>query len=246
MTSAPATLACRNLTKTFGGVTALRDVSLKVSTGEVLGIIRPNGSGKSTLFNVLSGELRPTAGEVAWAGTRIDGRAAYAVASMGIVRTYQSASVFPALTVRESMQFAHWAAGTKVGLPIDKVAALTGLHDQMHQHCGALPYGYQKLLGVALGLLTAPRILLLDEPAAGLNQAEVRRFLQLIRDIRGVADIGIGIIDHDMSLVMPACDRIAVLNFGTLVALGTPAEIQRNETVLAIYLSGDVRTDASR
>jgi branched-chain amino acid transport system ATP-binding protein len=234
VTSAPAILACRNLTKTFGGVTALRDVSLEVSTGEVLGIIGPNGSGKSTLFNVLSGELRPTAGEVAWAGTRIDGRAAYAVASMGIVRTYQSASVFPALTVRESMQFAHWAAGTKVGLPIDKVAALTGLHDQMHQHCGALPYGYQKLLGVALGLLAAPRILLLDEPAAGLSSGEsteMTRFLQKL-------DPGLAIllIEHDMDVVFDIAEEISVLHFGAVLETGTPKQIHSSKRVQEIYL----------
>ncbi len=246
MRSARATLICKSLTKTFGGVTALRDVDLDVSTGEVLGIIGPNGSGKSTLFNVLSGELRPTAGQVFWKERRIDGSTPFAVASMGIVRTFQSASVFPALTVRESMGFAHWLAGAKTTLAVDTVADLTGLSEHLDQECNALAYGHQKLLGVALGLLTGPRILLLDEPAAGLNQSEVRRFLQLIRDIRGLVDIGIGIIDHDMSLMMPACDRIAVLNFGTLVALGTPAQIQRDETVLAIYLSGDVRTDAPR
>jgi branched-chain amino acid transport system ATP-binding protein len=240
------TLSCRNLSKSFGGVAALRDISLDFSTGQVLGVIGPNGSGKSTLFNVLSGELRPTGGEVRWAGSRIDGRPAYSTANMGIVRTYQSASVFPALTVIESMEFARWAGGNKDGLSLADVVSLTGLGDLLDQECGALPYGYQKLLGVALGLLTTPKILLLDEPAAGLNQAEVRRFLQLIRDIRAKTDIGIGMIDHDMSLMMPACDRIAVLNFGTLIALGTPSEVQCDDTVLAIYLTGDVRNDTSR
>lgn len=243
--NAPHFLQCHGLTRRFGGVTALRDVALTMSSGEVLGVIGPNGSGKSTLFNVLSGELRPSAGEVVWQGKRIDGERAYAIAQMGIVRTYQTASVFPGLTVRESMEFARWNARRRSPRAIDEVATLTGLRDLMNMRCGELPYGHQKLLGVALGILTAPQLLLLDEPAAGLNQVEVRRFLQLIRDLRSGFDIGIGIIDHDMSLIMPACDRIAVLNFGTLIALGTPAEIQNNEQVLNIYLAGDLRHGAA-
>jgi ABC-type branched-subunit amino acid transport system ATPase component len=243
--SAPCLLQCNGLTRRFGGVTALRDVALTISCGEVLGVIGPNGSGKSTLFNVLSGELKPTAGEVVWQGRRIDGRPAYAIAQMGIVRTYQTASIFPGLTVRESMEFARWTARRKSPRPIHEIATLTGLQDLMDQPCCELPYGHQKLLGVALGILTAPQLLLLDEPAAGLNQVEVHRFLQLIRALRAALDIGIGIIDHDMNLIIPACDRIAVLNFGTLIALGTPAEIQNNEQVLNIYLTGDLRHGAA-
>jgi branched-chain amino acid transport system ATP-binding protein len=237
-------LSCRDLTVRFGGVTALSDVCLDFHVGEIVGVIGPNGSGKSTLFNVLSGGLRPTLGEVRWEGRTIHRLAPHRVASRGIVRTFQSASVFPALSVRESMAFARWTARTRGGRSIDDVADLTGLSMLMETPCGALSYGHQKILGVALGLLTAPRLLLLDEPAAGLNQAEVGRFLLLIRDLRSVHDVGIGIVDHDMSLIMPACDRIAVLNFGNLVALGTPAQIQADQTVLDIYLTGDLRRDA--
>jgi branched-chain amino acid transport system ATP-binding protein len=237
----PRTLECNGLTRRFGGVIALRDVNLNLSCGEVLGVIGPNGSGKSTLFNVLSGELKPSGGEVIWQGKRIDREPAYAVARLGIVRTFQTASVFPDLTVKESLEFARWSARKKRGTSIQDIATLTGLQDFMEQRCRTLSYGHQKLLGVALGVLTSPHLLLLDEPAAGLNQIEVGQFLRLIRDLRAALDIGIGIIDHDMSLVMPACDRIAVLNFGTLVAVGSPAEIQSNEQVLNIYLSGDLR-----
>lgn len=239
-----ATLTCRNLTMRFGGVTAIDRVDLDFPAGKVVGVIGPNGSGKSTLFNVLSAELSPTEGEVTWAGKRIDGLAPHAVARLGVVRTFQSASVFPALTVRESLAFAHQTSTARDARSIDEVVTLTGLGELLDLPCKSLPYGHQKILGVALGLLTAPRLLLLDEPAAGLNQAEVRRFLRLIQDIRLTHEIGIGIIDHDMGLIMPACDRIAVLNFGHLVALGTPAEIQSNQDVLDIYLSGDLRGDA--
>lgn len=238
------TLSCQNITKKFGGVTALSGVSLDFPTGEIVGVIGPNGSGKSTLFNVLSAEFKPTHGQVMWADRRIDTLPSHQVAALGVVRTYQSASVFPALTVRESMEFAHWTARSRGGRNIAEVAKLTGLVDSMDSLCSALAYGHQKILGVALGLLTAPRLLLLDEPAAGLNQAEVARFLRLIQDIRAEHDIGIGIIDHDMGLIMPACDRIAVLNFGTLIAVGTPGEIQTNQSVLDIYLTGDLRDDA--
>ncbi len=237
-------LSCRHLTKRFGGVTALDDVDLDFPCGEIVGVIGPNGSGKSTLFNLLSCDLRPTAGEVSWDGRRIDGQAPHRVARLGIVRTFQSASVFPELSVRESLAFAHWTARARGARTIREVAALTGLAELMDVPCRTLPYGHQKILGVALGLLTAPRLLLLDEPAAGLNQTEVRRFLRLIQDIRSTQEIGIGIIDHDMGLIMPACDRIAVLNFGHLVALGAPADIQSNQAVLDIYLSGDLRRDA--
>lgn len=238
-------LACRNVTMQFGGVTALNNVSLDFPANQVVGVIGPNGSGKSTLFNVLSAERRPTKGEVTWAGKRIDGLPPYRVASLGVVRTYQSASVFPDLTVQESMAFAHWTARKQKGKSIAEVADVTGLTEFQNVSCRSLPYGHQKILGVALGLLTQPSLLLLDEPAAGLNQGEVSRFLRLIRDIRATHDIGIGIIDHDMNLIMPACDRIAVLNFGNLIAIGTPAEIRGNQSVLDIYLSGDMRSDAS-
>lgn len=237
-------LSCHNVTMRFGGVTALSDVSLQFPRGQVIGVIGPNGSGKTTLFNILSAELRPSAGEVLWQGRRVDGLAQHRVAALGIVRTYQSATVFPELTVRESMAFARWISQSRAGRSIADIAELTGLAELMDEQCRALPYGHQKILGVALGLLTAPTLLLLDEPAAGLNQAEVRRFLRLIHDIRATHDIGLGIIDHDMNLIMPACDRIAVLNFGTLLAVGTPAEIQQNQAVLDIYLSGDMRADA--
>lgn len=237
-----AVLSCRNLTMRFGGVTAVQDLSLEFPVGRVTGVIGPNGSGKTTLFNMLSGDLRPTAGEVHWNGRRISGTPAHRVAAAGVVRTYQSATVFPNLTVRESMQFAAWTA-SRGGRPIAEVAELTGLAPFMDELGRSLPYGHQKILGVALALLTAPRMLLLDEPAAGLNGVEVRRFLRLLQDIRAAHQVGIGIIDHDMGLVMPACDRIAVLNFGTLVAVGTPAEIQANQAVMDVYLSGDLRDD---
>jgi branched-chain amino acid transport system ATP-binding protein len=237
-------LSCRNVTMRFGGVTALNNVSLDFPANQVVGVIGPNGSGKSTLFNVLSAERRPTQGEITWAGQRIDGLPPYRVASLGIVRTYQSASVFPELTVRESMEFAHWTARKRGGRSIAEVAEITGLTKFTNETCRSLPYGHQKILGVALGLLTKPALLLLDEPAAGLNQAEVSRFLRLIKDIRATHEIGIGIIDHDMNLIMPACDRIAVLNFGNLIAIGTPAEIRSNQSVLDIYLTGDMRSDA--
>lgn len=238
------TLVCRDLTMRFGGVTAVDNVSLEFPVGQVTGVIGPNGSGKTTLFNLLSAELRPTHGQVTWQGRRVSDLRTFKVAALGIVRTYQSATVFPQLSVRESMSFAQWIARERGGPDPVQVAELTGLVPFMDEMGGSLPYGHQKILGVALALLTAPKMLLLDEPAAGLNQAEVRRFLQLIHDIRSAQKIGIGIIDHDMSLIMPACDRIAVLNFGHLIAQGTPAEIQANQDVLEIYLSGDMRTDA--
>lgn len=240
--SAPM-LQCCGVTMRFGGVTAVQDLSLDFQVGQVTGVIGPNGSGKTTLFNVLSGDLRPSAGDVHWEGRRISGMPAHRVAAGGVVRTYQSATVFPDLTVRESMDFAAWTARKRGGRSIGEVAELTGLTEFMQERGRSLPYGHQKILGVALALLTAPRMLLLDEPAAGLNSVEVRRFLRLIQDIRAAHQIGIGIIDHDMSLIMPACDRIAVLNFGTLVAVGTPAEIQSNQAVMDVYLSGDLRND---
>ena len=237
-------LSCSGIGMRFGGVTALEGVSLEFPVGQVTGVIGPNGSGKTTLFNVLSGELKPSAGQVSWGGLSIGGLPPFKVASRGVVRTYQSATVFPDLTVRESMDFAAWTARRRGGRGIAEVAELTGLAPHMEERGRSLPYGHQKILGVALALLTAPRMLLLDEPAAGLNAGEVRRFLRLIHDIRAAHQIGIGIIDHDMGLIMPACDRIAVLNFGHLVAVGTPAEIRQNEAVLDIYLRGDLRSHA--
>lgn len=239
-------LSCENLSKSFGGVQALRGIDLQITGAEILGVIGPNGSGKSTLFNILSGELKPSGGRVMWRGQRLDGIPPHRVARSGIVRTFQSASVFPELSVRESLDFARWTARKHLPRTTAEVAEMTGLAGVLDQPCRALAYGHQKLLGVALGVLTAPSLLLLDEPAAGLNQVEVRRFLDLIRTLHTELKIGIGLIDHDMGLVMAACQRIAVLNFGTLIAIGTPAEIRRNDEVLSVYLSGDLRDAPDR
>lgn len=233
----PAVLRCRGITKAFGGVTALRGVDFDVRTDETVGVIGPNGSGKTTLFNVLVGSVRPTAGEVHWRDERITGAPPHRIARAGVVRTFQGASVFPTFTARAAVE-----AAARGGADVDAVVDLVGLTAVANELSGALPYGHQKLLGVAMALASAPALLLMDEPAAGLNSREVRSFLDLIARIRRDLSIGVAIIDHDMTLIMPACDRVVVLDHGEVLAVGAPSDVQRDRRVLDSYLGRDVRT----
>jgi ABC-type branched-subunit amino acid transport system ATPase component len=221
----------------YGGVIALHDVSLTVAPGTTLGLIGPNGAGKTTLINATTGIAALSAGTIALAGRRIDGLAPNRIARAGIARTYQNIRLFGALDVRTNLAAGAYARAGR----LDDVAARELLeragiaHVPLDALASALPYGDQRRLEIARALAAQPSIVMLDEPAAGMNPTETAR---LVETIRAIARTGIGIllIEHDMTLVRAACDHVVVLNFGQVLARGTPAEIARDPAVVEAYL----------
>ena len=250
---APVLLDIRTLSMNFRGLKALRDVSLTVAEGEIRGIVGPNGSGKTTLFNVVSGIYRPTAGEVFIGGHRSTGARPHAVAQAGVARTFQNLRLFRALTVRDnilvaldrtriwaSWRYALWQIGVwrydqRLRADADAVLERFGLTDFAGNLPGALPYGTQRRVEMARAMARRPRLLLLDEPAAGLNGEEVRQLGEIVRSIRA-SGVTVVVIEHNMSLVMSLCDRITVLSSGAVIAEGLPADVALAPQVIEAYL----------
>jgi branched-chain amino acid transport system ATP-binding protein len=229
-------LEVEGVTVRFGGHTALRDVSLAAEAGQVTGLIGPNGAGKTTLFNVVTGLQRPLQGEV-----RIDGRpvtrlAPHRRARLGLARTFQRLELFSLLTVRENLALA--AAQRRPGRPDvdpDELLGLIGLGDVADVRSDELPTGQARLVELGRALATRPRVLLLDEPASGQDERETEAFRHVLAEVaaRGVAVV---LVEHDVQLVMQACQVVHVLDVGSILAVGTPDEIQRNQAVLDAYL----------
>jgi branched-chain amino acid transport system ATP-binding protein len=239
-------LRASSVSRSFEGVRALSDVSLEVHRHEVVGLIGPNGAGKSTLVNVLSGFDFPTEGSVELAGRRVTGWSAHRRARAGLARTFQHSRSFRDLTVRENVEVA--ALGVRSGprkarRRADDLLELLGLADQAAAPAGALAHGDERRLGVARALATEPTFVLMDEPAAGLPEAEVPDFAAVVRSVRDDHGAGVLLIDHNMALVMDVCDRLQVLDQGRTLAEGTPAEIRRNLDVAAAYLGEPAVTD---
>jgi branched-chain amino acid transport system ATP-binding protein len=218
-------------------VRALREVTLEVHRHEVVGLIGPNGAGKSTLVNVMTGFDAPTTGTIELEERNITGWSAHRRGRAGIARTFQHSRSFRGLTVRENVEVAALGAGAGArrarerAIDLLQVLGLDG-----NRLAGELPHGGERLLGVARALATEPRFVLLDEPAAGLPEAEVPEFADVIRSVRDEHDAGVLLIDHNMALVMEVCDRIHVLDQGRTLADGPPAEIRSNLDVAAAYL----------
>jgi branched-chain amino acid transport system ATP-binding protein len=227
------------VSRSFAGVEALRDVSLELRRGEVVGLIGPNGAGKSTLVNVLSGFDRPDEGAVELAGREITGWSPQRRARAGLARTFQHSRSFRGLTVRENVEVAALGAGTsgrEARRRTDRLLDLLGLAPAGERRAAELSHGDERRLGVARVLATDPSFVLLDEPAAGLPDAEVPEFSEVVRSLLDEQDAGMLLIDHNMALVMGVCDRVQVLDQGRTLASGTPAEIRGNLDVAAAYL----------
>jgi branched-chain amino acid transport system ATP-binding protein len=240
-------LRASSVSRSFEGVRALSEVTLELHRHEVVGLIGPNGAGKSTLVNVLSGFDFPTAGSVELAGRRITGWSAHRRAKAGLARTFQHSRSFRELTVRENVEVAALgvgAAARKARRRADDLLELLGLSNLGDAAAGTLAHGDERRLGVARALATEPAFVLMDEPAAGLPEAEVPEFAAVVRSVRDDHEAGVLLIDHNMALVMDVCDRIQVLDQGHTLAEGTPSEIRRNLDVAAAYLGEPRVSDA--
>jgi branched-chain amino acid transport system ATP-binding protein len=241
------------ITRIFGGVTALKDVSFSVAKGDITGVIGPNGAGKTTLFNIISGIYTQTSGAITLDGKDVSGKPPEQLARLGMVRTFQNIELFNAMTVRENIMVGRHTRSTsgllacsfkmpwvlreerRIRTEAEKWMEFTGISDLADTSAGNLPFGKGRLLEIARALAVEPSIILMDEPAAGLNSQETLVLAQLIRRIRETG-ITVVLVEHDMELVMDICDRIVVLNLGMKLAVGTPREIQENPEVIAAYL----------
>jgi len=245
-----AILETQNLSKAFGALTAVDGVSLGIEAGTLHSIIGPNGAGKTTLFNLLTGTYRPSAGRILFDGRDITGTPAHRVAHLGLARSFQRTNVFPAFSLFDNVWVAAFACGPSwKGLlwrradryPEVRARALSaladvGLADKAGEAVREISHGEQRQLELAIALAAAPRVLLLDEPAAGLSPEETKRLVALVRALKGRYTIVL--IEHKMDIIMDVSDRISVMHFGSLIAEGTPAEIQRNREVRRAYLGG--------
>jgi branched-chain amino acid transport system ATP-binding protein len=233
------TLRASSVSRSFEGVEALRAVTLELKRGEVVGLIGPNGAGKSTLVNVLSGFDRPTTGSVELEGRDVTRWPAHRRGRHGLARTFQHSHAFRSLSVRENVEVAALGVGTAARAAARRAAVLlelVGLDVYADSPAASLSHGDERRLGVARALATDPRFVLMDEPAAGLPEAEVPDFAAVVRSVRDAHGAGVLLIDHNMSLIMDVCDRIHVLDQGRTLAHGTPAEIRANIDVAAAYL----------
>ncbi len=249
----PPILDIRHVSKRFRGLKALADVSLTVAVGEIRGIVGPNGSGKTTLFNVVSGFYKATGGQVLLDGVVVSGTRPYRLSRLGVARTFQNLRLFGNLTVRENLlvaldrtrtrsiwRYAVWQVGVwrqdhELRRQADDLAARFGLEEFAEALPGALPYGIQRRIEIARAMAGSPRLVLLDEPAAGLNGEEVRQLADIVRSIRD-SGVTVVLIEHNMGLVMSLCERVTVLASGAVIAEGTPAEVAGTPAVVEAYL----------
>lgn len=248
-----AILDVQELTKRFGGLTAVNSVSFSVEEGAILSVIGPNGAGKSTLFKLICSFVTPTSGRVKFNGQTITGRPPHEVARLGVVRTFQETTIFKEMTALQNVIVAHQlrSRATSLGIYFSSVAARAdelrfrlsaseildylGLGAVKQMVARNLPHGHLRALGIAVAMAAEPKVLLLDEPFAGMNVEETEAAVRLVRGIRE-RGVTVVLVEHDMSAVMRISDKIVVLNFGTKIAEGTPSEIQRNEAVIGAYL----------
>ncbi len=249
-------LQVRDLVRTFGGIVAVNNFNLDVYPGSIHGLIGPNGAGKTTTFNVISGFYAPSSGKVIYLGANVSGRKTSALAELGLIRTFQGTTLFHQLSVLDNVRLG-CHRGAKAGLlsrivdsdrPRDEAAdrkarailEFFGAEDLSNELASNLPHGHQRALGLAVALAADPKLMMLDEPFTGMNPEETRRMVELVRRLRDYQGVTIMLIEHNMQAVMGLCETITVMNFGALLAEGTPAEVRANPAVIEAYLGSSV------
>ena len=251
-------LEVKDVTIEFGGLRAVSNLTMTINKGELVGLIGPNGAGKTTAFNMITGVYTPTDGEIYFDGEKSSGKKSYQVTKMGMARTFQNIRLFADLTVIDNVKIAynmHVSYGLGDAIIRDKkyldeedhitakamaLLKIFHLEELAEEKAKNLPYGQQRRLEIARALATEPKFLLLDEPAAGMNPQETHELMEMIRWIREKFNLTILLIEHDMGLVMGVCERIYVLEYGMLIAQGTPEEIKKNRRVIEAYLGEEV------
>jgi branched-chain amino acid transport system ATP-binding protein len=228
-----AMLSVEHVTRRFGGIVAVDDVSFDVSEGEIAGLIGPNGAGKTTMFNLITRLYAPDEGEIAFEGETLLKTPPHGIVRRGIARTFQNVELFNSMTVLEHVLVGRHARRGRGARELVEYVGLAGL---AHHQAAELPYGTQKRVELARALASGPKLLLLDEPAGGLNHEEVEELGSLIRSLRDDFDLTLLLVEHHMGLVMGIADRVHVLDFGRLIASGTPAEVQGDQAVIEAYL----------
>jgi branched-chain amino acid transport system ATP-binding protein len=244
----PGSLRALGVSRSFEGIQAVQDVDLELGPDEVLGLIGPNGAGKTTLVNLLSGFDLPSSGRIELGGVEITRWRPHRRGRAGLARTFQHGRIFRALTVRENVEVAALGVGVspaEARRRATELLGLLGLSDRADGSAAVLPHGDERRLGVARALALRPRFVLMDEPAAGLHEAEIPAFAAVIRSVRDTFGAGVLLIDHNVALIMEVCDRVHVLDRGRTLAEGTPGEIRRNFDVATAYLGTSASTLAS-